>query len=66
MDAPMVRVSADRAPIGANEVLAIGLAAAALLRIRARRKREAAKKEAEERARHADAEQGTAKPEEQS
>jgi hypothetical protein len=64
MDAPGIQVNADRAPIGANEVLAIGLAAAALLRIRARRKREAAKKEAEERARQE--EQDAAKPDQSS
>jgi hypothetical protein len=41
-----------KSPIGLNEVLAIGLGAAALLRIRRRRQKQAAEREADERARH--------------
>jgi MYXO-CTERM domain-containing protein len=48
-------------PIGVNEVLAVGLGAAALLRIRRRRQREAAAREAAERAKQAE-EGNTGKP----
>jgi F0F1-type ATP synthase assembly protein I len=43
-----------KSPIGMQEVLAIGLGAAALLRIRRRRQKEAAEREAAERSRQAE------------
>jgi hypothetical protein len=51
MNAPYV---GNKSPIGMNEVLAIGLGAVALLRIRRRRQKEAADRAVAERARQAE------------
>jgi len=54
-------MAGGKSPVGVNEVLAIGLGAAALLRIRRRRQKEAAEREAAERAKQVE-EGNTGKP----